>query len=298
MSGPLTSLILLVLTILSVSAWALAFGQMRAGRPGRDAGAAQQWLVAAIAIVAGGLFIFRWVVVIGYWQPLTSHLDGLLLLAALMSAVILFIQRGARLAGLAVFALPLLTLILGWAICAAVWTYRPFNIETLDPLWKAVHLAGVYLGTLFAAVAAGCGGMYLYAQHRIRHKTDRGAHAIASLEAIESAIIRAAMLGFALLTLGLIAGVVVTVEGSTRLGPHWWYSPKVLLATAAWVVYALLMNIRRATVFRGPRAAWLSIAGLVLLVAVYSIVSLMPGAPPEGDLNRAGGPLQQNGEVS
>ena len=281
MNETITSLIMLVLTLLSVAAWVLAFRKLRAGGSSSGANGAQQAMVAVIAAVCAALFIVRWVAVVGYWQPLTSHLDGLLLLATLLAVTILFIQHGAKLAGLAVFALPLLTLILGWAICAAWWTYRPFNIETLDPVWKAVHLGGVYLGTLFAAMAAVFGGMYLYAQHRIRHKTDPiGAARFASLEALESGIIRSAMLGFALLTLGLVAGVVVLIEGSTWLGPHWWYSPKVVIAVIAWLVYALLMNVRHATVFRGPRAAWLSIAGLVLLLAVYSIVSAMPDAVP------------------
>jgi ABC-type uncharacterized transport system permease subunit len=179
-----------------------------------------------------------------------------------------------------VFAIPLLTLILAWGICASAWTYRPFDIETLDPVWTAVHLAGVYVGTLFAVIAAVFGGMYLYADRRLKHKEVSSNRSFASLEVMESAIIRTAMLGFTLLTLGLIAGLIVVTEGPTNLGAHWWYSPKVVLAIAAWLIYALLMNVRHATVFRGPRAAWLSIAGLVLLLATYGIVVALPNPQP------------------
>src|SRR5690606_12443076 len=123
---------------------------------------------------------------------------------------ILFIQARPRLFGLSAFALPLLVLILAWAICASAWTYRPFDLQTLHPVWRAVHLGGVYLGTLSAAVAAIAGGMYLYVRSRLKRKAGlTSAVRLASLETLESLNIRAATLGFLLLTVGLASGAVI-----------------------------------------------------------------------------------------
>jgi ABC-type uncharacterized transport system permease subunit len=191
--------------------------------------------------------------------------------------VTVFLHTRPRLSGLAAFTLPLLTFLLAWAICAATWTRRPFFISELHPVWWSVHLLGVYLGTLGSAIAGVAGGMYLLVEKRLKQKRDpRGLMRLASLEALERIIVHTATLGFTLLTVGLIAGVVILQQEPGRLGPGWWYSPKVLLAFAAWLVYALVMNVRYATAFRGRRAAWLAMAGFVLLLVVYGLVTASP----------------------
>ena len=274
MNQPFTTFALLCLTLLSLAAWAAALRRFTRRGQAPVAGRVQQACVGVIALGAAAMFTYRWLVMHGRWQPLASHLDGLLLIAVIFAVVILFIQSRARLFGLSAFALPLLTVILAWGICASAWTYRPFQLDTFTPVWQALHLGCVYLGTLCAAIAAIAGGMYLYVQARLKHKSDLGGLGrFASLETLEGLIIRTATLGFLLLTLGLVTGLVITLEAPNPHGPDWWYSPKVILATAAWAVFAIVMNVRHATRFRGARAAWLSIAGLVLLLTVYGVVT-------------------------
>jgi ABC-type uncharacterized transport system permease subunit len=277
-ANPLTSSVLVVLTLLSLAACGVAVARLR-GSPERAASLAgvQAWLVGVIGIACAGLFAYRWLFVHGRWQPLAAHVDGLLLIAALLAGVVLFVQARPRLFGLSAFALPLLSLILAWAICAAAWTYRPFSIETLHPVWKGAHLGGVYLGTLSSVVAAVAGGMYLFVQSRLKRKVDPvGRRPLASLETLEGLIIRGATLGFVLLTVGLIAGAVILIEDGSAAGEAFLVT-KIVLACVAWLVYAVLMNVRYTSSFRGARAAWLSIAGLTLLLATYAIVTALPG---------------------
>lgn len=291
MTPTLTNLGLLTLTLVAAGASILAGLRLRAAMIGTplpgpaadgptatnaDPGgrALLNLLVAAVALGAGALLFYRWLQIGETWNPIAAHVDGLLLIASLLAGVGLFIQTRPRLGGLSVFVLPLLTLILAWAICASAWTYRPFNLDTLHPVWRAVHLAGVYLGTLGCAVAAVGGGMFLLVQRRLKAKTNpRGLMRLASLETLERLITHAAALGFGLLTIGLVSGIVILRHESNVLGPGWWYSPKVLLAFIAWAVYALVMNVRYATFFRGRRAAWLAIGGFVLLLVVYGLVT-------------------------
>ena len=273
----MTTSILVLLTLLAAAASAGAIQRLR----GRLAGEGWAWLQQALTALAGlgaaGLYAWRWIADHGRWQPLAAHMDGLLLIAALLAAAIVFIQSRSRLTGLSAFALPLLTLILAWAICAWAWTYQPFNLDNLASVWKSLHLAGVYLGTLFAAVAAVAGGMYLFVCRQLKHKQPLPRLGrLASLETLENLIVRSATVGFALLSLGLAAGIITGTDGPTRFEPGWWYSPKVMLGGAAWVVFALLMNVRFASTFRGPRAAWMAIFGLVLLLATYGVATAMP----------------------
>jgi len=135
--------------------------------------------------------------------------------------------------------------------------------------------------------------MFLYVRSRLRHKHDlAGPQRMASLEAIEAAVIRFAGFGFALLTLGLVSGLIIT-PGSTARGPGWWFSSKVVLATASWLIYALVMNVRHTTHFRGARAAWLSIAGLILLLATFGAVSRLAAADPQQAPSPATAPLME-----
>lgn len=274
---------LLVLTLVSATLWGLALLRLR-GRPVSEWRATAQWVgLWLVTLGCLAMFVGRWMFTTGQWLPLRTHLDGLLLMATLLGATITFMHARPRLRGLTAFALPVLLLALLWAVCAANWTYEPFAIAPGD-LWLGLHLVTIYTGTVSAFIAAIAGGMYLFIQRRIRHKTpiDPGSK-LASLETLEALIIRTATLGFALLTLGLVSGLVIVSERSTMLGPVWYASAKVWLAASAWVVYALVMNVRYASAFRGARAAYLSIAGMVLLLVTYGVATSLPGQQHSGE---------------
>lgn len=279
MHDAITTVSLVVLTLLSLAASALALRRLVARSDSRAATGIEQGLLLVCSVSTLALFLYSGVIRHASWQPLEAHVDGLLLIAFLLAGTLLFLQYRPRLGGIDAFGLPLLTLLLAWAVCASAWTYRPFNIDNLHPVWMTFHLAGVYLGTLSSALAAVTGGAYLYVRQRLKHKqglADMGR--LANLESLETLIIRAATIGFALLTLGLVTGLIIqTASPSTRLGAGWWHSPKVLLAVTAWAVYAVVMNVRFASSFRGARAAWLSIFGLALLLATYGVVNALPG---------------------
>jgi ABC-type uncharacterized transport system permease subunit len=236
----------------------------------------QNRLVGLIALLAVGLLVYRLGFVHQGWQPLQAHEDGLLLMALLLAITILFLQAGGRLPGFSGFALPLLSLILAWGVCASWWTYRPFQIEQI---WHTFHLTSVYLGTLSVAIGAVGGAMYLRASRRLRRRK-KLLHALpySSLETLERLIISSSAHGFALLTVGLATGLILHTSEPSTLGSGWWYHPKIVLSASAWLIYALVMNVRFATRFRGAKAAWLSIAGLLLLLAALASAAALSKA--------------------
>lgn len=287
MSNTITSLVLAALTVLSAVAAGVALYRLFHPRRPSATDRLLTTLVALTTLGCGAVFVALWAIH-GKWQPLRAHVDGLLLITTLLGAAILFVLTRRRLFGLSAFALPILTLLLAWSICAAKWTYRPFNIESLHPVWMGLHLAGVYLGTLGAGVAAVAGAMFLYVESRLKHKKDLAAMGrLASLETLENIIVRGATLGFVLLTLGAVSGAVITAEDHALLAEGYWV--KIVIAVAAWALYALLMNVRYTATFRGARAAWLSIVGLLLLLLVYGVVVALPSAAATASLPGAGG---------
>ena len=281
MTDTITTMALIVLTLLSIAAWIVAFGRARRVTAGGDASEGshtQDRLVIAAIAIGGAAYIYR--VATHRWQPLEAHVDGLLLIGVLMAVTVFFLVRRAHIGGLSLFALPLLALIFLWGMCASLWTFRPFG--EIGSVWQSLHLVSVYGGMLFFAIAAVAGGMYLYVQRKLRTSHDPLAtRPFASLEAIETLIVRTSAFGFALLSLGLITGLIIVTGGPTRLGTGWWHSPKVLLTVIVWGIFALVMNVRYTTTFRGARAAWLSIAGLVLLIATFGVATTLPPLPKQ-----------------
>lgn len=276
MSLVVLTILLILLTLVALATEVIAMLRLR--RREQLDGPLARWQHVGtwiITLSCAAAFVVRWVWVTQRWVPVSAHLDGLLLIITLLGITLLFIQARPKLHGLTAFAMPVILLALLWAICAANWTYQPFDIAT-DDLWLVLHLVCIYIGTVCAFVAAIAGGMYLFVQRRLRHKTvTPQAGRLASLETLETLIIRTATLGFALLSLGLISGLVIISARTTLLGEQWYWSPKVLLGATAWAVFAVVMNVRYATAFRGARAAYLSIAGLVLLLATYGAVTML-----------------------
>ncbi len=277
MPDHLTTTSLVILTLLSAAASVMAW--WRLWRPGTGwAGAGVQRLLLTMCGVGSlALFAYRALVVHQGWEPLQAHVDGLVLIAALVAATVFFLQAPSRVPGIAPFGLPVLTVLLAWAICASSFTLEGFAITSI---WSSVHLASVYVGTFFLAVAAVAGGSFLHAQRRLRSKRAvSDPSPVASLETIETLIVRTSALGFAILSLGLITGLVIVASvADNKLGDGWWYSPKIMLATTVWLIYAVITNVRHTTTFRGARAAWLSIAGLVLLLVTFGVVTSMSKA--------------------
>jgi ABC-type uncharacterized transport system permease subunit len=242
------------------------------------------WFVVTCGVACAGMFLVQ-----ALWGepahdargllPLRAHLEGLLLLLALLCATVAYLQSPARLPGVRLFALPLVSLLLGWSICASQWTRWTWPV---DSAWKAAHLGSVYLGGLCICVAAISGGLYLHAAGRLRSKrlALSDGQRPASLEATERRIVAAASLGFGLLSLGLISGLVLSL--TTPRSGVWWVSPKIALATALWLIFALVANLGFAQRFRGHRAAWLSIAGFVLMLVTFSIATALPEHTPQG----------------
>ncbi len=267
MHDTVTTIILVLLACLSLAA---SIGGILALRRRVSRDRRQFALVCMITVGCAGLFLYRELLVHKDWLPLAAHVDGLLMIATLFGGAVMYLQSPERLPGISAFAAPLLALLLLWTICASHWTLVQFKVETVV---KSVHLATVYLGTFLVAVAGIASGMYLHGQHRLRRKEAPTSDApFASLEAIERIIIRSAALGFVLLTVAMVTGLIIT-DWHSEAGPKWLVGWKLALTVPAWLMYAAVMNVRLATTFRGARAAWLSITGVVLLLATFGLVS-------------------------
>ena len=90
-----------------------------------------------------------------------------------------------------------------------------------------------------------------------------------SLETLERVGRGALSLGFPVLTVGLLAGVVWAELISAPLGRHWYGDPKVVGGFVVWLFYAAVLHARLYMRVQGRRAALLTIVGFVLTVASF-----------------------------
>jgi ABC-type uncharacterized transport system permease subunit len=192
----------------------------------------------------------------------------------LLALFVAYVQRAHPLRGLDWFVMPIVILLL---IAAAVFgSAKPH--EYLGTTWSWLHRVTAYGGALAFAVGGAAGAMYLIASQQLRNKKISAGSRLGSLERLERITFIAVTLGFALLTIGLVTGLVkVLGRGTNTLGPDWYTQPKVMLTFVAWVVYALVLHSPINPSFRGRKTAMLSVVGFVLMIGILVAVQLMPG---------------------
>src|SRR5438552_11757447 len=165
------------------------------------------------------------------WLPLTDNFDSLVWLGLLLVLFVLYTQRTHPLRGLDWFVMPIAVLLL---VLAAVFGRTKPHEYDLRSVWLWTHRVTAYGGAVAFAVAGAVGAMYLIVNHRLRAKSVVPGSGFASLERLEHLTLASVTLGFSLLTIGTVTGIVRFVEegGHTPV-------TKVVLALAVWVVYAV-----------------------------------------------------------
>lgn len=238
--------------------------------------------IAAKACMWSGVFVSIGVLVWhaltktqGGWLPLEDNFEAFLWLAILLALFVMYVQRRKPLGGLEWFVMPLVIVLLTAA--AVLGGAKPQ--QYVDTTWSWVHRATSYVGALGFAIAGAGGALYILASQRLRHKTIPHGPPLASLERLEKITFASVTIGFALLTIGLVTGIVRIAKGGgqTALGPHPYASPKVLLTFAVWLVYAIVLHSPINPSFRGRKVAVLSIIGCVLMIGTLVAVNFMPG---------------------
>lgn len=208
----------------------------------------------------------------GSWMPLGDNFETLLWLGLLLALFVAYTQHTRPIRGIDWFVMPI---VISFLIAAVVFG-RTTPHEYLDTSWYWVHLGTAFGGVVAFAVAGATGAMYLISNRRLRTKRLAPGAGFGSLERLEHLTLLSVTLGFALLTIGLVTGLIRALQGHNRLGPGWYTQPKVLLTFVAWVVYALILHSPINPSFRGRKTALLSVVGFVLMIGVLVAVQLMP----------------------
>jgi len=207
------------------------------------------------------------------WIPLEDNFAALATLGLLLSMFVVYIQRFRPIGGLDWFLLPIAVLLL---VAAVVFgALRPSEYP-LGNAWYNVHLFSTFGGVAAFAISAAVGFIYLLASARLRSKTLPPTTTATSLERLENITQLAVTLGFALLTVGLLTGAVILIHQQHQNGRAQWITgTKIVLAAAAWIVYALALHTPISSGLRGRKSALLSIIGFVLVLGAFVAVQFL-----------------------
>jgi ABC-type transport system involved in cytochrome c biogenesis permease subunit len=122
----------------------------------------------------------------------------------------------------------------------------------LDSVWLPLHVGTAALAYA-ALVTAGCAGLIYLIQ------------ASARIEA-ESWLQRAIALGYPLLTLSLLLGMI---WAQVAWGRYWGWDVKEVWTLIIWLVYTLYWHLRNRLQWKGRRLAWLALMGLGVVLFAF-----------------------------
>lgn len=157
--------------------------------------------------------------------------------------------------------LPLAIIVLG--IEATVST--PATLLNTSSTAMTVHVVSSVAAFCLLGLAGVYAGFVAVIDHCLRHHhLNRLVRALPALQTLESLLFRLIAIGFTLLTLSLITGLLFVDD---LLAQH--LAHKTILAVAAWLIFGLLLLGRWAWGWRGRRAVRLTLAGVALLALAY-----------------------------
>jgi len=174
---------------------------------------------------------------------------------------------------LGVFALPV-TFFLVFVPSLGL-THYVFPSQGVRSSWLVAHISALlaaYAGLGFSLLASV---LYLVQERRLKAKRKASEDSrwlpldwLPPLDTLERIAHAMLLFGFPCMTVGLILGAVLVQE--TSLGAAYFLDPKVVASYAMWGVYVLLLLLRRTAGLRGRKAAYLSGAVLVFMLAVWA----------------------------
>ncbi len=157
---------------------------------------------------------------------------------------------------------------------SSVFTREIVNISpVLKSYWVGIHVTLAFLADAAFAMACGIGIMYLIQERHLKSKRiNRLFLKMPSLQVLDEINYHLITLGFPLLSLAIITGVI---WANSAWGTYWRWDPKEVWSLITWFIYALVLHLRLSLGWRGKKAAILSIIGFAIVIFTFFGVTLI-----------------------
>ena len=222
--------------------------------------------------------ILRWVesydLGIGH-APLSNLYESLIFFAWTIILLYLLIEWRTKNRSIGAFATPLAFLAMAYG------SFSPNISDRIQPLlpalqsnWLLSHVITSFFGYAAFALAFGLSLMYLIKRLDNPEKQNIFLKLIPGSSILDDLTYQMVVIGFLLLTLGIITGAV---WAHSAWGSYWTWDPKETWSLITWLVYAALLHARMKRGWRGKRLAIFSIAGFCCVLFTYFGVNYLAG---------------------
>jgi cytochrome c-type biogenesis protein CcsB len=206
--------------------------------------------------------------------PLSNLYESVIFFSWTIVLIYVLLDIKYRYRVIGAFVMPFALLGMAWAQLGMSTGIEPL-VPALQSNWLLYHVVTCFLGYAAFAVACGISIMYLIKAGNNESSQSPAAGGNMSLfpplRILDDLNYRAIMVGFPLLTLGIITGAA---WANYAWGTYWSWDPKETWSLIVWFVYAAFLHARITKGWVGRRAAWLSIIGFAATIFCYLGVNL------------------------
>jgi cytochrome c-type biogenesis protein CcsB len=233
-------------------------------------GGAASWIARIGFLLHTLALLLRWKISydlgIGH-APLANLYESLVFFAWAVLLLYLIFEWKTRSRSLGVFVIPVAFLILAFASIAPGVSDRiqPL-VPALQSNWLTVHVLTCFLGYACFTMAFALGIMYLFKGQGCEKGEGALSRMIPAADAVEELLHQSVVLGFVLLSLGIVTG---SVWAQYAWGSYWSWDPKETWSLITWIVYALMLHARSVRGWRGRRMAVISLVGFASVLFTY-----------------------------
>ena len=222
--------------------------------------------------------ILRWVesyeMGIGH-APFSNLYESLIFFAWTLMLLYLILEWRTKNRTIGAFVTPLAFLAMAYA------SFSPNISSHIQPLipalksnWLISHVITCFFGYAAFALSFGISIMYLLKLLDAEEKNNLFLRVIPSAEILDDLNYQMIVIGFLMLTLGIITG---SVWAHSAWGTYWSWDPKETWSLVTWLVYASVIHTRLVRGWKGKKIAILSILGFACVLFTYFGVNYLAG---------------------
>jgi len=204
--------------------------------------------------------------------PLSNRYESLIFFAWTIILFYLLIEWRTKNMSLGPFAALLAFLAMAYA------TFSDSSIRPLLPAlksnWLLAHVITCFVSYSAFGLSFGLSILYLFKKPAGSDSKAIISRIIPERTVLDNLNYQIIIIGFILLTLGIITGAV---WGQTAWGRYWGWDPKETWSFITWVVYAIIVHMRIVWGLRGKWLAILSVIGFLCVLFTYQGVNYLAG---------------------
>ncbi|HOV89255.1 MAG TPA: c-type cytochrome biogenesis protein CcsB [Syntrophorhabdaceae bacterium] len=226
------------------------------------------WVGIYVAFIlhTGGI-ILRWVdsyrLSMGH-APLSNYYESLIFFSWCISLVLIIMKKRLRHPAITMLCIIASLILMGYA---SISPNVDKNIKPLIPAlqsnWLHIHVITCFISYATFVVSFICGALYFISSSWTL---------IPDKETLEEINYKSVMVGFPMLTAGILTGAV---WAHYAWGSYWSWDPKETWSLITWIIYALFLHARFVKGWGGKKIAIISILGFFSVIFTYFGVNFL-----------------------